>query len=207
MPQDALRRQTKAAWYAMQYRCDSETCREYVNYGGRGIRVCGRWRSFEAFVEDMGIKPHRDMSLDRINNDGNYEPGNCRWTSRMVQANNKRTTQWVEWEGSKIPLGTLCRQHRVSVGLVRQRLEQGWSLSDAIKVEVQPSQWDTAPIMDARLREAPVDEQPAQESLGAAVVAWIELSGYDAEAQEPYHCVVHPDGTIIYHYGDEWLRA
>lgn len=78
------------AWKAAKARCYDPKSAFYHRYGGRGISMCERWRhSFEAFLSDMGRKPSHDMSLDRINNEGNYEPGNCRWATAKQQANNK----------------------------------------------------------------------------------------------------------------------
>ena len=78
------------AWKAMRNRCLNKDYVYYFRYGGRGIKVCDRWiDSFPNFLEDMGKKPSKDLSLDRINNDGDYEPSNCRWASKKEQAQNQ----------------------------------------------------------------------------------------------------------------------
>jgi len=78
-------------WYAMKQRCHNSKHSGYRNYGGRGIKVCDRWlNSFKDFLKDIGKRPSLKHSIDRVNNDSNYEPGNCRWATRKQQANNKR---------------------------------------------------------------------------------------------------------------------
>lgn len=77
-------------WTAMLQRCNNSRCRDYPRYGGRGIKVCERWRVFLNFYADMCPRPAKDLSLDRINNDGNYEPGNVRWATMAIQASNRR---------------------------------------------------------------------------------------------------------------------
>lgn len=85
----AARTGTYIAWKSMKQRCVNSKRQDWKNYGGRGISVCAKWRtSFPAFLADMGERPI-GLEIDRIDNDGNYEPGNCRWTTRLVNRRNR----------------------------------------------------------------------------------------------------------------------
>lgn len=78
------------AWNNMRNRCSNPKVNHYQDYGGRGIRVCARWQIFENFLADMGRRPSPLYTLERMDNDGNYEPGNCKWATRYEQQHNKR---------------------------------------------------------------------------------------------------------------------
>lgn len=82
---------TYSSWASMKYRCCNPKNPKFQYYGGRGISICDRWiKSFEAFLEDMGERPSKAYSIDRIDSDGNYEPSNCRWATRAEQSKNQR---------------------------------------------------------------------------------------------------------------------
>lgn len=89
---------TYKSWNAMVSRCEHESNASWALYGGRGITVCERWRGdFVNFLEDMGERPSKDHSIDRIDPDGHYEPGNCRWLTREEQnARRREPTRWIE---------------------------------------------------------------------------------------------------------------
>ena len=83
---------TYHSWAGMKARCNNPNHKSYKNYGGRGITVCEKWKTFSSFLTDMGIKPE-GKSLDRIDNNGNYCPKNCKWSTALEQANNKQSSK------------------------------------------------------------------------------------------------------------------
>lgn len=114
------------AWKEMRRRCLSPENKDFANYGGRGIRICDRWvESFENFYSDMGPRPSESHSLDRRDNNGHYEPSNCRWATPFEQANNRRTNVFVELNGQPVTVSEFARHHALDPEIVRGRLNRG----------------------------------------------------------------------------------
>lgn len=118
------------AWMGMIQRCSNESYNSYARYGGRGIKVCDRWKnSFENFLADMGEPPTKEHSLDRFpNNDGNYELENCRWATRIEQESNKSTNVIVEWNGEKKTLTEWSRILGFKKATLFARINVGWTV-------------------------------------------------------------------------------
>ena len=104
-------------WSAMKDRCSNPNSDKSNRWGGRGIKVCKRWQdSFEAFYEDMGPRPTPKHSIDRIDNDGNYEPNNCRWATMKEQGRNTSTNHWVTIDGITLCVVDWCTKLKVYEG-------------------------------------------------------------------------------------------
>ena len=125
-----------AIWTAMKGRCSDPTDPSFHNYGARGIVVCKEWEdSFAVFLKDMGRRPSKSLTLERINNDGPYSPTNCEWASRRAQARNTRVTTMVTDGDQRVPLVDACaRRGIVSAGTARWRIAHGWAVDDAVSV-------------------------------------------------------------------------
>lgn len=120
------------AWRSMINRCTRTSQKDYPAYGGRGIRVCDRWmHSFAAFMEDMGERPD-GMSLDRIDNDGNYEPHNCRWATAEQQMNNRRANHVLTLDGDTMTMAQWARRIGISRSLMAWRIE-AWGSERALR--------------------------------------------------------------------------
>lgn len=109
-------------WAGMKGRCLNPNNPKYPRYGGRGIKVCKRWAdSFENFLEDMGPKPSPIHSIDRINNDGNYEPKNCHWATVSTQTRNRRTTRYVKIDGVSLCIRDWEARLGLRLGTIHER--------------------------------------------------------------------------------------
>lgn len=126
-------------WRAMIRRCHDRRDPAFVNYGRRGIRVCRRWReSFAAFMEDVGERPSKDLTIERVDNDRGYEPGNVRWATRREQSRNKRGgLRTLTVGGVTKPLVVWAEEAGISRQLLRNRIDKmGWSPRRAVETPV-----------------------------------------------------------------------
>lgn len=127
------RRSEYRIWGKMKERCYSPTHQAYSSYGGRGITMCDRWKhSFAAFLEDVGPRPSPRHSIDRINNDGNYEPHNCRWATMAEQNSNKSNTVFVTHNGVTYVATDLARLYGIPPSRFLNRLSLGWKVEVAL---------------------------------------------------------------------------
>lgn len=127
---------TWTTWRSMKYRCGNV---KNPRYGGRGIKVCKRWRdSFEAFLADMGERP-AGTTLDRFpDQDGDYKPGNCRWATNRQQTGNRSSNHLVTFRGRTMTLTEWNRELGFSRNMLLMRLRHGWSVKDAITRPYRP---------------------------------------------------------------------
>ena len=119
-------------WRHMRSRCENESTPYFKDYGGRGIKVCHRWMDFNAFFSDMGPRPSVNHSIDRIDNNLGYEPGNCRWATAKEQNRNRRDNVLYEFDGIKATLPEHCERHGVKHKTAFMRLSKGATLELAL---------------------------------------------------------------------------
>lgn len=122
---------TYYSWAGMKARCNDPNHVAFDNYGGRGIKVCVRWNSFENFLADMGVRPD-GYELDRIETDGDYEPSNCRWVPRMVNLMNRRNTRRLNVNGQEKTWVEWALEAGISRNALKQRLARGWTPEEAV---------------------------------------------------------------------------
>jgi hypothetical protein len=115
-------------WKCMWLRCTRKKDKGYPRYGGRGITVCDRWKSFEAFLEDMGDRPSGQYSIERRNNDGNYEPSNCYWATPTEQGRNKQTNRVIVFDGRAMCVAAWADEFRITYAQMYMRLKNGWTM-------------------------------------------------------------------------------
>ncbi len=125
---------TYTCWRHMRDRCQNPKRHDYPNYGGRGIKVCERWADFINFFDDMGTRP-RGMTIERIDNGGNYEPGNCRWATATEQARNRRTNVLLTIGGITMPIVSWAEKTGVPRKCIEQRIRRGFPAEVSVSRE------------------------------------------------------------------------
>lgn len=125
------------AWCGMLARCSNPKHKYYHRYGGRGIKVCKRWRSFVSFLKDMGAPPSPRHKLDRIDNNGDYKPSNCRWVTNKENCNNSRHNHRLQFQGLDLTITQWAERTGVGRANIHNRLKLGWSVERALTTAVR----------------------------------------------------------------------
>lgn len=119
-------------WKAMCRRCAKESAAEFANYGGRGISVCERWKKFENFLEDMG-EPPDGLTIERVDNEGNYDLSNCRWATYKDQLNNRRNSRFLEAFGKRQTMQQWAEEMKMPTTTLKNRIDRaGWPVERAL---------------------------------------------------------------------------
>ena len=125
-------------WSGMKQRCYNNQSESYPYYGGRGINICDKWlNSFENFIKDMGKRPGKNYSIERIDNNGNYEPGNCRWATIKEQGNNKRNNINIEYKGKIKTIGEWADEFGFNRDTLLQRFKKNNNFEEIIKTKTK----------------------------------------------------------------------
>lgn len=120
-------------WGMMRARCSRPTCQDYPRYGGRGISICPAWDDFAVFQRWALSNGYRDdLTIDRRDTNGNYDPGNCRWATRLQQNRNRRDNIRYSWRGRFATLGEIAEEIEMPLSMLRQRVQRrGWAIEKA----------------------------------------------------------------------------
>jgi hypothetical protein len=127
----------KRIWYGMKKRCTNPNSKDFVYYGGRGIGIDPKWAKFADFIRDMGARPSKKHSIDRIDNNKNYGPGNCRWATQSEQLRNSRKARHVTAFGKTQTLTEWSLETRIKLHTILSRLDMGWTPEDAVSKPVR----------------------------------------------------------------------
>lgn len=127
-------------WANMIDRCNNENCKNYSRYGAIGIKVCKRWMdSFDNFIADIGLRPTRNHSIDRIDVRKGYSPENCRWATKKEQSRNRRNSRYIYIDGNKMQVDEYCERFNVSAHAIKNRIRRGWDNERIISTPVRGS--------------------------------------------------------------------
>jgi hypothetical protein len=138
---------TYRIWCKVKERCENPKCKSFADYGGRGITIWKEWSdNFDLFYSDMGGPCPAGLEIDRIDNDGNYEPGNCRWATRKEQANNKRSNRLIQFQGTTRTLAEWSEITGVDYKTLHTRLSNGWSVDKTLGKAARPRRKPGVPV-------------------------------------------------------------
>lgn len=121
-------------WIGMKRRCNSPNCHAYSQYGKRGIKICEKWeKDFISFYEwSINNGYHENLSIDRIDVNGNYEPSNCRWANAKEQQRNRRNSKLIQFKGKKVCLTELAEKFNINISTLRNRIRRKWPIEKAL---------------------------------------------------------------------------
>jgi len=125
------------AWRHARQRCNNKDHKFYRLYGGRGIKVCGRWDDFRIFLSDMGRRPSSSHSLDRIDNNRGYAPENCKWSTTSEQNRNRKSTPLYTYKGEKKSVVYFSEKYKINKQTLWTRIYKGWSIKKSIETPVR----------------------------------------------------------------------
>lgn len=134
-----------AVWLTMKARCSNENQECFSRYGGRGIKVCERWMAFENFLADMGRRPSDRYSIERINNEGDYEPSNCRWATIHEQTRNRRNNINLTHGGETMCLKDWAAKIGIEYGTLWSRFKKGWTTEQILTTPVTDTRFGVLP--------------------------------------------------------------
>jgi len=174
------------AWKHMKDRCYNPRSQRYDRYGARGIRVCERWRrSFVKFYEDLGPRPSPAHSLERLDNDGNYEPSNVMWALRDRQNNNKSTSRFIEFRGERLTLTQWANRLGIGTKTIEHRINIGWPIELALSLPVSRNQRVILTarnhLLDFNGESLTIAEWSRRTGLSANIIAKRISSGWSSE--------------------------
>jgi hypothetical protein len=144
---------TYNSWSMMKDRCLNKNNQNWDRYGGRGVKIADRWMNYRNFLADMGERP-KGMTIERVNNDGHYEPGNCRWATRLDQGRNRSTCRRITYNGRTLSLTEWAEAIGVNPRTLKSRLRIGWSVERAFAAPVSDTigKYDRSHILSGRGR-------------------------------------------------------
>jgi hypothetical protein len=128
---------TYQSWEAMIQRCNDPNARNYYLYGGRGIKVCKHWTKFINFLNDIGERPTKNHSIDRINNNGNYCKENCRWATKKEQARNRRDNHYLTYNNRTQLLVEWSEETGIPINVLKGRIRRKWSVEKSLTTPVE----------------------------------------------------------------------